>query len=623
MPGAEIRFDQAANPIPVGTPGVARDDIWLSQPVVCRSVLSGNTAWQWSFLDVPPGSAAVFSGSTTPTATFTPDIPGTYRIQLITNSGGLGNIVVLVVRVRYSSTGVLLFHGLCLPAFGERVNEDNVLVPPITGSQNERGYAPFFEAILAYVLTLSGGGGPPWTQDCSVGGTINYAGPTTVPSKITLTGTPGGFFTFEMNNQPFISVFVNETGQVPAITTPANPGLGTAIGTVPVLLTSDGTLVRFGGQPTGSGDIQVYNASDGVELDLFAIGTANATSPGVVSNLPIYGTMLNRQDAVASGVTPPAMGDGPVPMQVGEVEWEAMDPGTGDCLLTYGRNAISQSGVGVVSNPEIRFASARGSQRSTKLEGVWGDTLTGPSESGAYVFDIPPGTTMLRIKATAAITVAGGSDTVGDAFTTETTAAWANVSSVVTQLTADRGEPFEFFNPAGNMAGTSFSVSTSGTQAYVAYGTNGTIAPGNVCGLPDLGGRSQPMNRSIFLWPLFVLTGCTPVFTVTTPIPVVVAQSDETQHAAACQSPASMLCTPGWPPAPHVSPRTGMPMRAGFPGSVPLSDLTQSGAMMGQVIKWNGSAWVPGSGGSFVPPTGTGLALIPAAPWSVRPDPST
>ena len=73
MPGAEIRFDQAANPIPVGTPGVARDDIWLSQPVVCRSVLSGNTAWQWSFLDVPPGSAAVFSGSTTPTATFTPE----------------------------------------------------------------------------------------------------------------------------------------------------------------------------------------------------------------------------------------------------------------------------------------------------------------------------------------------------------------------------------------------------------------------------------------------------------------------------------------------------------------------------------------------------------------------
>ena len=134
MPGAEIRFDQAANPIPVGTPGVARDDIWLSQPVVCHSVLSGNTAWQWSFLDVPPGSAAVFSGSTTPAATFTPDIPGTYRIQLVTNSGGLGNILVLVIRVRYSSTGALLFHGLCLPAFGERVNEDNVLIPPITGA---------------------------------------------------------------------------------------------------------------------------------------------------------------------------------------------------------------------------------------------------------------------------------------------------------------------------------------------------------------------------------------------------------------------------------------------------------------------------------------------------------
>ncbi len=110
--------------------------------------------------------------------------------------------------------------------------------------------------------------------------------------------------------------------------------------------------------------------------------------------------------------------------------------------------------------------------------GFWDDTLTGPSASGSYVFDIPPGTTMLRIKATASITVAGGSDTVGDAFATETTAAWTNVSSVVTQLTADRGEPFEFFNPAGNMAGTSFGVNTSGTQAYVSYGTNGTIDPG-------------------------------------------------------------------------------------------------------------------------------------------------
>jgi hypothetical protein len=118
----------------------------------------------------------VFSGSTTPTATFTPDLPGTYRIQLVTNSGGLGNIVVLVIRVRYSSTGVLLFHGLCLPAFGERVNEDNVLIPPITGSQNERGYAPFFEAILAYVLTLSAGGSVQVTEvDCTSAGTAQPA----------------------------------------------------------------------------------------------------------------------------------------------------------------------------------------------------------------------------------------------------------------------------------------------------------------------------------------------------------------------------------------------------------------------------------------------------------------
>jgi hypothetical protein len=159
MPGAEIAYNQAANPIPYGTPGVARDDIWQAQPVVCKSTLSGNTSYEWSFLDVPPGSGAVLLAANTATATFTPDLLGTYRIQLITNGGGLGNSMVLVIRVRYNSAGVLQNDGICLPAFGERVGEDNVLIPAISGAQNERGYAPFFESFLAYVLTLSGGSG--------------------------------------------------------------------------------------------------------------------------------------------------------------------------------------------------------------------------------------------------------------------------------------------------------------------------------------------------------------------------------------------------------------------------------------------------------------------------------
>ena len=332
------------------------------------------------------------------------------------------------------------------------------------------------------MLALSGGGFVTYSQDVSAGGTILYTGPTSpFANVIKLTGSPSTSFVLETpSGTAYQATYYNNSGQ-PGVTVPVS-GFGYAAlpnAAGPVTVNCDGSHATGVNQNvTFTADILPVNMSNFTGFGIQAIGSVNTHNPGQQEVVPIYGTTLNRQDSVASGVTPPAMGDGPVSMQVGDVEWEAVDPGTGDCLLTYGRNAISQSGVGVVSNPEIRFASARGSQRSTKLEGVWGDTLTGPSASGSYVFDIPPGTTMLRIKATAAITVAGGSDTVGDAFATETTAAWANVSSVVTQLTADRGEPFEFFNPAGNMAGTSFGVNTSGTQAYVSYGTNGTIDPG-------------------------------------------------------------------------------------------------------------------------------------------------
>jgi hypothetical protein len=155
MPGAQIVFNQVGNPIPYGTPGVARDDIWQSNPVVCQSTLSGNVTYQWQFLDLPPGSGASFTGGNTATATFTPDLLGTYRIQLTTNGGGLGNVMILVIRVRYNNVGELINDGICLPAFGERVGEDNILIPPVSGPQNVRGYAPFFESLLAYILTFA------------------------------------------------------------------------------------------------------------------------------------------------------------------------------------------------------------------------------------------------------------------------------------------------------------------------------------------------------------------------------------------------------------------------------------------------------------------------------------
>ncbi|KAF0807151.1 putative lipoprotein [Alcanivorax xiamenensis] len=45
------------------------------------------TTWQWRFLSVPEGSEAALDGADTDRASFTPDLPGTYVVQLVVNDG--------------------------------------------------------------------------------------------------------------------------------------------------------------------------------------------------------------------------------------------------------------------------------------------------------------------------------------------------------------------------------------------------------------------------------------------------------------------------------------------------------------------------------------------------------
>lgn len=163
MPGAIIAFDQS-RPGPstsYGSPGVARNDLWLSWLITCRCTTSGNTSFAWEFLDVPPGSASTLSGAATVNATFTPDLPGSYRVQLTTNGGGPGNVQILIAAVRYDDTGALVLRGWCLPALGEVPPEDNF------GGQT-RGWAAAMEFIFADLRSaLAGVGGLRATQTAS------------------------------------------------------------------------------------------------------------------------------------------------------------------------------------------------------------------------------------------------------------------------------------------------------------------------------------------------------------------------------------------------------------------------------------------------------------------------
>lgn len=150
MPGAVIVADQPSG-AGAGVPGTARQDLWLSQQIDLSVGTGGNSTYQWELLDKPPGSAAVLGTPTAATSFFIPDLVGTYRVRLVTNSGGAGNIQILVFRVRYNSVGALADRGWALPGLGEAGIEEN------NYNGNARGYDQVLRYIFADLLPVAGG----------------------------------------------------------------------------------------------------------------------------------------------------------------------------------------------------------------------------------------------------------------------------------------------------------------------------------------------------------------------------------------------------------------------------------------------------------------------------------
>lgn len=138
-----------------GLPGVARYDLWVGQLVQLSDGAGGNSSWEWALLDTPAGSTAALSATNISNPTFTPDLPGTYRILLRTNGGGPGNTQIRVARCLYDSSGVLLNRGLVLPALGEVEGESNYYTAPDT--VNERDWDHLHARWLADYLTVADG----------------------------------------------------------------------------------------------------------------------------------------------------------------------------------------------------------------------------------------------------------------------------------------------------------------------------------------------------------------------------------------------------------------------------------------------------------------------------------
>lgn len=136
---AEITFDQPTG-AGSGVAGEARNDIWLSQVVNLVSSGTGTT-YLWELLDAPPGSSAAITNDTSSTANLTPDVVGTYRVQLTVDGGGVDNVVVKVIRARFDNSGALASRGWALPAIDEEVGEANY-------GSNTRHWAEPWESII-------------------------------------------------------------------------------------------------------------------------------------------------------------------------------------------------------------------------------------------------------------------------------------------------------------------------------------------------------------------------------------------------------------------------------------------------------------------------------------------
>lgn len=66
----------------------SRDDLVLSTLVtLTNNDDTGVISWVWSFISKPPGSTATIASASSPTATFIPDVVGSYLIRLIVSDG--------------------------------------------------------------------------------------------------------------------------------------------------------------------------------------------------------------------------------------------------------------------------------------------------------------------------------------------------------------------------------------------------------------------------------------------------------------------------------------------------------------------------------------------------------
>lgn len=145
--GAHYQINQASNTIPIGIVDVARIDLRYGQAIhLVGDSSSAQVSPSWFITAWPDGSVrAQPTNATTFDATYTPDAPGSYRVEFMVNDGIDDDKIVFIFAVTRDANGLIYDNAIREPAFGEEVGEDNV-------GGNDRGYAKAFEVGMAAQL---------------------------------------------------------------------------------------------------------------------------------------------------------------------------------------------------------------------------------------------------------------------------------------------------------------------------------------------------------------------------------------------------------------------------------------------------------------------------------------
>lgn len=154
MSSAHIVANQAGKP--AGQSSVSRRDLDLAVPVFLSNANDdGVRSHRWSMVDRPSSSTAVITNKASAVCQFTPDVPGSYLVELQVDEAREGQVDRRVFAV-LTDFGGLSPRPLRIPASGEDDEANWLYDFGVTTTPNTRGWQPDFVELVLYAGILAG-----------------------------------------------------------------------------------------------------------------------------------------------------------------------------------------------------------------------------------------------------------------------------------------------------------------------------------------------------------------------------------------------------------------------------------------------------------------------------------